>query len=196
VSQLSRFLATPTKEAWKAALRVLRYLRGTIGLKLTFERQEEQLKVIAFTDADFAADKSRRSRTGYVIIICNAAVTFYCKLQTSVTLSTCEAELVALSAAIQSILWIRRLLDDLGLSQTEPTIVYEDNAAALSLAVDYRFSNRTKHVDIKGMFIHEHITSGEVAPIKIASTDNMADIFTKSLARILFAKHRAALGLK
>jgi hypothetical protein len=186
VSQLSRFLSRPTKAAWVAALRVLRYLKGTIHLQLTFERQEEGLTAVAFADADFAGDKSRRSRTGFVVTVGNAAMTFNSTLQRSVTLSTCEAELMSLSAATQDILWVRRLLADLGFAQDFPTITHEDNAAALSLVMDYRFSARTKHVDIKRLFIHQHIEANEIAPTKIASTDNTSDIFTKPLGRVLF----------
>jgi hypothetical protein len=66
----------------------------------------------------------------------------------------------------------------------------------LSLVRDHRFSERTKHVDIKSLFIHEHIGTGEVEPLDIASTDNLADIFTKPLGRVLFQKHRHSLGLR
>jgi hypothetical protein len=198
VGQLSRFLANPNRKCWVAALRVLRYLKGTSSLKLTYEREEEkELSIVGFSDADFAGCKTtRRSTTGFVFIVCGAAITFKSKLQKSVALSTCEAELVAFAAATQEAIWIRRTFNNLGRPPRDATVIYEDNSAALSLMSDHRFSVRTKHVDIKAFFIHEHIEEEEVAPTAVRSTDNVSDIFTKPLGRVLLEKHRASLGLR
>jgi hypothetical protein len=197
VGQLSRFLSRPNRACWVAAMRVLRYLKGTASLKLTYEREEEKLHIIGFADADFAGDKStRRSTSGFIFRACGGAITFKSKLQKAVTLSTCEAELVAFSAATQEAIWIKRVFASLGVAQTEPIGILEDNAAAIALVRDHRFSERTKHVDIKKFFIHEHVEDGSVNPIGTPSTDNVADIFTKPLGRVLFEKHRHSLGLR
>jgi hypothetical protein len=200
VGQLARHLNNPSKACWTAAMRVLKYLKGTASLKLTFTREEEKTfedTVRAFSDADYAGDKqTRRSTTGFAVMACGATVTSKSQLQRAVTLSSCESEIVALSKAVQEVIWVRRVLASLDFDLRSATPVFEDNAAVLSLVRDHRFSERTKHVDIKALFIHDHIGTGEVEPLDIASTDNPADIFTKPLGRVLFQKHRLSLGLR
>jgi hypothetical protein len=199
VGQLTRFLANPSRSCWAAALRVLRYLRSTVDLRLTFRREEEDLsqpaQINIYSDADFAGDKTtRRSCTGYTAIFSGGAISWKSKLQRSVTLSTCEAELVALTSATQEAIWLQTMLRDLFIDH-DPVIIHEDNAAAIALIRDHRFSERTKHVEIKYFFLREHVADGQIKLVYVETSLNIADIFTKPLGKALFERHRLSLGL-
>ncbi|KAG8480959.1 hypothetical protein CXB51_025647 [Gossypium anomalum] len=98
VSAVSRYMANPGKEHWKAVQWILRYLRGTIDVCLQFGRTEDG--VIGYVDADFAGDLDRRrSLTGYVFTIGGCAISWKATLQTTVALSTTEAEYMAITEA-------------------------------------------------------------------------------------------------
>ncbi|KAG8480905.1 hypothetical protein CXB51_025479 [Gossypium anomalum] len=98
VSAVSRYIANPGKEHWEAVQWILRYLRGTTDVCLQFGRTED--KVIGYVDADFAGDLDRRrSLTGYAFTIGGCAISWKATLQTTVALSTTEAEYMAITEA-------------------------------------------------------------------------------------------------
>jgi hypothetical protein len=171
-----------------------------VDLALTFRREEEKSSIATsditmFSDSDFAGDRTtRRSCSGNLALRSGGAISWRSKLQRSVTLSTCEAELVALSFATQEAIWLTKLLNDLHIDH-EPIVIYEDNAAAIALIRDHRFSERTKHVEIKYFFLREHVALGTLILEYIATSNNPSDIFTKPLGKVLFLKHRTTLGL-
>jgi KUP system potassium uptake protein len=153
---------------------------------------------VGFSDADYAADTtSRRSTSGYVFLLNGAAISWKTKLQPSVSLSTCEAELIALAFALQEGIWLRRLVSELLMPGYDNTVViHEDNQGTIALVQNHRFSDRSKHVDTRYFFIREHITDGNFA-VEYCPTDLMvADIFTKALGRVAFQRLRVKLGLK
>ena len=198
VNQLTRHLSDPRPHHWTAAIRVLKYLQGTKSFALVFTKTSEPIPITGYSDADWAGDtKTRRSTTGYVFTIGGTAFSWRTKLQPSVALSTCEAELMALSATLQEAIWLRQLSADLHIPDSSaPMTLFEDNQGAIALAHDRRFSERSKHIDIKHFFIQEQIAIGNFL-VEYCQTGNMlADIFTKGLPRILFQRLRALLGLQ
>jgi hypothetical protein len=126
-----------------------------------------------------------------------AAISWKTKLQPSVSLSTCEAELIALAFCVQEGIWLRRLVSELLPERDMEAIeVNEDNQSTIALVRNHRFSNRTKHVDIRYFFMREHFADGEFA-IKYCPTQEMtADIFTKALSRVTFEYLRSKLGMR
>ena len=140
--------------------------------------------------------ETRGSTSGYVFQIQNNTVSWRSKRQTSVSRSTTEAEYIALSLASQEIVWLRRLLSNIGTQQDEPSIVFEDNQGAIELTKNPKFHNRTKHVDIAFHFVREQVNR-DVMSVVYCSTDNMlADIMTKALPRKTFENFRDMLGVK
>ena len=114
VCQLSRHLEQPSEEHWKAAIRVLRYLKTTIDNGICYHGKRGDIEVSAFSDADWASNKdNRRSTSGVMVMINKSPVIFKSKIQQSVALSTAEAEYIALSLCVQEILWIKSLLSEL-----------------------------------------------------------------------------------
>lgn len=145
VGTVSRFNSNPGKEHWTAVKRILRYLKGTIDLRLEFRKDAER-NIIGYADADWAADiDERRSTTGYVFTLQDGAISWNSKKQATVALSTTEAEYMALTSATQEVMWLRGIAGEVGLDITKPTVIYCDNRGAIDLSANANHSARTKH---------------------------------------------------
>ncbi|GMF31993.1 unnamed protein product [Phytophthora fragariaefolia] len=149
VTQLSRFLENPGLQHWKAAIRVLRYLKSTRGHGIVYQGSSGKVTVEAFTDADWGSNTDdRRSVSGVMVMIGNGPVVFKSKYQRTVTLSSAEAEYMALSLYVQEVLWTRSMLKDMGKEQEDATQIWEDNQGAIVLAKNAGYHARTKSVII------------------------------------------------
>ena len=109
---------------------------------------------------------------------------------------------MALSVATQEAIWLRHLQEELGVANTGPTLIYEDNQGAISMAKNPVFHKRMKHVQIRYHFVREAVEQGTITleycrilPSSTAVYDMLADSFTKALARDQFEKLRAGIGL-
>ena len=140
--------------------------------------------IIGYSDTDSAGDvQDRRSTSRNVFLLGGGAITWFSRKQSSVALSTVEAEYMALSVATQEAVWLRHLQEELGVTETGPTLIYEDNQGAISMAKNPVFHKRTKHVQIRYHFLREAVEQGTIT-LKYCCTDDMlADSFTKALAR-------------
>ena len=200
VHYLASNMQAPTQRHMQAAERVLRYLAGTKDVGLVFgshngdavgdsrgRKARVQVDVCAFADADWANDKGdRRSISGWVAKINGDAVSWSSKKQRVVALSTCEAELYAESAAIQEVLWLRGLMEELGLYVQTGSIVYGDNQSTIAVSENGVKGERTKHVDVKYHFVTETVERGVIKLRWVPTTQQQADIFTKALAAPVF----------
>ena len=202
VGQLSRYLTAPRRIHWLAiaACRVLRYLRGTTNLGVSYaapEEEEEPVMITGYSDADWAGDRdSRRSTTGFIFMMCGGPIAWKTKLQPSVALSTTEAEIMALAAAVQEGVWLRRLAIDLCFANNFPLTLYEDNQGAIALMKDHRFSDRSKHIDIRYFFLRDHLGEDGLFQLTYCDTTNMlADILTKGLGRVAFLHLVELIGM-
>ena len=196
VGVLARFSSKPNRSHWTAAKRVLRYLKGTSNLGIVFKRDSPDIPV-AFTDADWAGDVGdRKSTSGYLFCISGGPVSWRSKKQSTVALSTAEAEYVALSSAAQECVWMRRLNSELGNSQGEPTTIMEDNQSCIAMAKSPQQHGRSKHIDIKHHFVRE-LVENETIKLKYCPTKEMiADILTKGLNREQFCYLRKKAGIE
>jgi hypothetical protein len=190
VQKLTQQMQAPKVRHMNACDRVFRYLAGTKSLGLLFGRREGGASaavdagavVSAFADADWAGDKSdRKSVTGWIARVHGDPVSWASKKQSVVSLSTCEAELYAQAAAVQEVLWLRGLLQELGYSAEEASTIYQDNQATVKVSENGIRSERTKHVDIKYHFVTDVVQRGDVQLQWIPSQRQQADILTKAL---------------
>ncbi|XP_055623785.1 uncharacterized protein LOC129781873 [Toxorhynchites rutilus septentrionalis] len=134
VSYLSQFQSCPTEQHWvQHTKRVLRYIKGTLDLGLVFRAKDEASLIDAFADADWANDPvDRRSLTGYVFRVCGSTVvSWLTRKQSTISLSSTEAELVALCTAVCHGVWLVRLLKDLSREPESPVVYYEDNMSTI-----------------------------------------------------------------
>ncbi|KAG8489513.1 hypothetical protein CXB51_017534 [Gossypium anomalum] len=179
VSAVSRYMANPGKEHWKVVQWILRYLRGTTDVCLQFGRTEDG--VIGYVDADFAGDLDRRrSLTGYVFTIGGCAISWKATLQTTVALSTTEAEYMAITEACKEAIWLKGLFSELN-EDLQISTVFCDSQSAIFLTKDQMFHERTKHIDVRYHFVRDIIAHGDIVVSKISTHENPADMMTKSL---------------
>jgi hypothetical protein len=194
VGLLSRYNGKATGVQWTAAMHVLRYVRGSVGLGLVFRAGEGVNVPAVYCDASYASDpNSRRSTTGFAILLNGAVVAWGSKLQTGVALSATEAEYVAVGYACKVVVYVRRLLGDLGIDVRAPTVVFEDNQAVISIASAEALSKRLRHVDIQYHYIHEKVADGTVTLVYRDGEQQAADILTKLVDRGNFERHRATV---
>ena len=188
VSNLAKFSAKPSKHHWAAIKCVMRYLKGTINFGILYTKQESK-DFVAYSDADWAGDlDDRKSTSGYLFQISGGVVSWRSIKQSSVTLSTAEAEYITLASTAQEAVWLRQLTTELGSGSTKATTIFEDNQAAISMSKNPQFHGRAKHISIKYHFIHEQVSDGTVT-LKYCPTQSMvADMLTKGLQRDQFTK--------
>jgi hypothetical protein len=195
VSILSRFMQQPRDNHWNAMKRVLRYIPGTKDFGLLYKKTK--IFVLGrFLDADFARSiDDRASTSGYLMNMGSAVVSWNCKKQATVATSTAEAEYILAWEATCEIVWLRRILQDLGISQAEATSLFIDSQTTIKLAKNLVFHSKTKHVDTKYHHIRSLIAKDVIKPIYCPSEVHIFDIFTKPLGRIKFTKFRDELGI-
>jgi hypothetical protein len=200
VQILTRHMQAPSRRHMVAAERVLRYLAGTKNMGLTFGKGADSgsadmgVEVMAYADADWANSKAdRKSITGWVVKVNGDVVSWASKKQRTVAQSTCEAELYAEAAAINEIAWTCDLLNELQVETQKCSTVKGDNQSTISVSENGIKGERTKHVDVKYHYVTEKITIGDIKLKWIPSSENVADIFTKSLGRVLFEQFRSEL---
>ena len=197
VGKISRYMEEPKSSHWKAAKRILRYVKGTADLGMLYPRGTNQFaKLAGFSDSDWCGDSDdRRSTTGFVFYFGPTAFTWQSRKQPIVTLSTCEAEYVAASACVNHTIWLRNLLEDLRLVPDEPTEIKVDNKSAIELAKNPVYHERSKHIDVRYHSIREHIKNNEVLVIHVPSQEQAADILTKALPKAAFEEGKRKLGM-
>lgn len=204
VGALSKHAACPGKEHWTALMRVYRYLRGTTDRALVFDGSgscPEGGALVGYTDADWASDvNDRRSVSGYVFLLSNAAISWQSKKQTSVAQSSTEAEYVALASATKEALWLRTFLSEIygttfDASGDSGTLLLIDNQSAMSLAKNSTFHDRTKHITVCHHFIRDEIEEQRIRVEYVPTGDQVADVLTKALAREKHERFSAAMGL-
>jgi hypothetical protein len=183
ISQLSQFNAKPTSKHEAAAKRVLRYLKGTTDLGITYEKDKNGLSLEGYSDADWEANEDRKSISGYIFMFNGGIISWQSKKQPTVTLSTTESEYMALLQAIKELIWIQRLLDEVGRNAEKNNIIYEDNQSTIALASNPQFHARTKHIDIQYHFIHECVENSKVQLEYCSTTEMIADGMTKIMAK-------------
>ncbi|XP_071688174.1 secreted RxLR effector protein 161-like [Rutidosis leptorrhynchoides] len=196
VNQLSQFLSNPQRSHMDATFRVLRYLKTTPGRGLFFP-SHGNLDLIACCDASWlSCPTTKRSCTGYFITLGNAPISWRSKKQSIASRSSAESEYRAMASTVCKVLWLRWLLQDFDVAQSEATPLMCDNDAARLIAVNPVYHERTKHVEMDCYFVREQVASGEIKPCAIRSELQPADIFTKAIGADRFKLLRSKLGVR
>ena len=177
---VSQFLSAPRSHHYAAVLRILRYIKGTLFHGLHFSAHSS-LELRAYSDADWAGDPTdRRSTTGYCFFLGDSLISWRSKKQTVVARSSTEAEYRALADVTQELLWLRWLLEDMGVNHSTATTIHCDNQSAIQIAHNDVFHERTKHIEIDCHFVRHHLSCGTIHLISVSSNDQTADVFTKA----------------
>ena len=181
VSVVSRFMSNPGKPHWEALRWILRYLKGSMDVGLLYRKENNGNGdcVVGYCDADLGGDRDKRkSLTGYIFSAWGNTISWRASLQPVVALSSTEAEYMAATEATREALWLKWLVNELGVPQNQ-VIVHCDNQSTMFLSKNQAFSDRTKHIEKKYHFVRELIDKGEVDLVKIAGEKNPADMLTK-----------------
>jgi Reverse transcriptase (RNA-dependent DNA polymerase) len=177
---LARNMQSPSHVHFTAGKRVIRYLMGTRDEGIIYGVGD--LEPVIYVDASWGDDPDTgRSTTGYVVMMAGGAISWGSKLQQTVALSSTEAEYMALCAATQEAIHVRRLVGDLGIELKEPTIIYEDNQGCIAISKNPVDHKRTKHINLRYHFTRERIESGDIKVEYMATEHQLADLMTKPL---------------
>ena len=189
VAFLTTRVTDPTEQDWNKELRIAKYLFGTrdLALRLT---ADDGVNINSCFDASFARHPDGKSHTGQMITLGGGAVYSRSSKQKLVSKSSTEAELIALSDGLPTVLWAKNFLEAQGF-KVNPAVIHQDNKSTITLAEKGRSTtNRTRHMNIRYFFVKDRIDSGDIT-VKYTSTDTMvADFFSKPLQGHLFEEHR------
>lgn len=195
VNLLSRYCENPNLSHWQSVKRIMRYLKGTIEMKLIYGKNDNQ--ITGFTDADWAGDlDSRKSTSGYVFTLYGGAISWNTKRQATVALSSTESEYMSAVLGIQEAIWLKALYSEIFLERSMDIPFYVDNKGAIHLLLNNAVSSRTKHIKIKVEFIRNAVHNGEVKIEYLETKEMPADILTKSVSANIMMKHLPAIGLE
>lgn len=196
VGVIGRYAEQPRLAHWNACMRVLRYINSTKSYGIRYQDSLSRVgEIKCFSDSDYAADvDTRKSITGFTVFYHGGPISWKSTKQTTVATSTCEAEFVAASVACKDTLWAQQLLTEL---QVNPECfnMYIDNQGAIKVITNQQLHSKTKHIDIHLMFIRELSESKKFIANYIPTSKQLADIFTKPLARDRFSSLRSQLGI-
>lgn len=182
VAILSQKISNPTKTDLNEAKRIVRYLNGTKDFQLHLSNKSLIGELKMFSDANWAENAiDRKSNSGYFCSWNGGAVSWSCRKQDLVTLSSTEAEYVALSEAAKELIWIDRLLRDFKNPRKGVLDMLTDSQSCMKMLEHQKFSNRTKHIDTKYHFIKDLWNKRMINLKYVSTTDNVADLMTKPL---------------
>jgi hypothetical protein len=191
VSQTGQAASQPTQAHAKAQKRILQYLNKTKDYQIRFHEQPQHMAniVTAYTDASFQCNSKLRSQTGWIIFMNNGPIAWNSSTQKTIACSTQEAEILAAHDCTKMIIYIRNVLEDIGYKQTNPTIIYCDNTAAIEFYESGLKTKRNMHIQRDVHFQQQEIANGTIIPKYINTADNIADQLTKALAKSRHQQH-------
>jgi hypothetical protein len=194
--ELSKVADGATEGHWKELLRTISYTVKTkdYALKINPIKNGNIFYLEGISDSNYAEDKETRiSVFGYIIYFCGAPVAWKSKSGKSVTLSSTEAEYVAISEVAKEILFVKQILEAVGIEINYPITIKCDNIGAMYLTNNFSTSQRTKHIDTRYHFVRGYVEENILKIVFVRSEDNDADMFTKNVTEELFKKHSGKL---
>jgi len=185
VNWVCQFMHRPLKPHWQAVKRILRYLKHTLSHGLLLHRTSS-IKLQAYSDADWAGcPNDQRSTGAYCVFLGSNLVSWSSCKQPTVSQSSTEPEYKVVANTTE-LLWIRALLQELGIRLSSPPTLWCDNIGATYMSVNSVFHGRTKHVEIDFHFVRDHVANKSLDIYFIPSSDQLVDVLTKPLVSTRF----------
>ena len=189
VSALSRHLATPNESCFHALTRTLNYLHTTSNLGIVYHPTDNTtLSLETYADASFGSESINKAKSpqGYLIYFAGGLVDWKANLQSTVALSTAEAEHISAFSASRAIVYYRQLLEEFGHTQSDPTVLWEDNEACIAQSKNPVNHKRNLHMLVKYHYLRDLTESNIVRLQYIRTHSQLADILTKPLSPTQF----------
>lgn len=194
VGFLSQFNNCHSNEHWLYAKRILKYLKRTKNLGLKYCKSGN-VNIEGYCDADWANDLTdRRSYSGFCFVLSGAVISWGCKKQRTVALSSTEAEYMAITEGCREAVYLMNLQNEIT-GKLYTINMYNDNQSAQKLSENSMFHNRTKHIDVRYHYCREVISDKTVKVSYLPTADMPADILTKSLNSVKHHKFIKMLGI-
>lgn len=188
IQHLSQYMQQPQSTHWDALVHTLHYVNSTCGQGIVLQGNNK-LTLQAFSDSDWGACcDSRRSVSGFVLLLGNSPIRWKSKKQPTIARSSSEAEYRAIANAASEVTWVVRLLQEFGLSDLKPVTLHCDNISAIHIAKNPVFHERTKHIDLDCHFTREKILEGLLQLTYLPTKNQLVVVLTKILPFVHF-KH-------
>lgn len=189
VNKLCKFMSNPGEEHWKMLKHLLRYISGTKSHGVFYSFSSTSQLVHGYTDSSFAdCPDTSRSTIAYVFFYGGAILSWYSKLNSYVTTSTNHSEYNALSAGAKEAEWFVSLFSTIAPEETiVPIPIMVDNSGIVSMVFNPVDHQSNKHVKVACHYTRELTAGRVIVPLRIPTTENIADVFTKPLSAALFS---------
>ncbi|XP_055830819.1 secreted RxLR effector protein 161-like [Solanum dulcamara] len=194
VNLLASYSSAPTSRYWNEIKHILQYLKGTIDMGL-FYPYNCSPNLVGYADAKYLSDPHKvRSQTGYVFICGGAAISWRSTMQSIMATSSNHAEIITIHETSRECVWLRSMTqlirEKYGLKYDKAaTIIYEDNATCITqLKGGFIKEDRTEYISPKLFYTHELQKNGYINVQQIRSSENVANLFIKSLPTATFKK--------
>jgi hypothetical protein len=195
---LARYQKNSGISHWNGIKKDLRYIQGTKGLMLTYERSDS-LEIVGYSDSDFTGClDTDRSTSSYVFKLAGGAISWSSSKQTVMTSSTMYAEFVACYEAVGQAMWLKKFVPGLRVvdSIEKPRKLYCDNESAVLYAHNNKKIKAVKHINIKFYVVKEKIQDQTISLEHISTKKMIVDPLTKGLPPSVFREHLAGIGLR
>ena len=184
VSYAAIFSSDPTTKHWNYVKHILKYIKSTLETGIIYKKCES-LTIESFSDSDFASDTEQcKSTTGNITLIDGSPISWKSSKQSTIALSTTEAELIALTSAVRNSLYLNKIFSDIKINVKLPLKIFGDNNAANSIVSNDINSNRIKHMTVKYAFIKSLVDSKKIQIHRVDSAENRTDMLTKLYLRL------------
>lgn len=195
VNKLCQYSAAPRSSHLTAVHKVLQYIKGIVGQGLFYSATAD-LRLTGFADADWAScQDNRRSTTGFTMFLGSSLISWKSKNQPTVSRSSAEAEYRALALASCEMMWLVALLKDLHITQLVVPVLFSDSTAAIYIATNPVFHERTKHIELNCHTVREKLDRGLLKTLHVKSEDQIADILTKPLFPYQFKHLKSKMSI-
>lgn len=196
VAILSQRIESPRQVDMNEVKRVIRYLKSTIKLRLKLSPTPNK-RLMAYSDADWAEDRvTRKSMGATICLLHGGAISWISRKQNLVSISSTESEYYALSETAREVKWLISLLTDFNIAFNDAVEIQCDSQSCIKMIENEKFSNRTKHIDVRCHHIKELISNRDIKLSYCPTSENVADMLTKPLAGTKISYLRSMANLR
>lgn len=185
--KLSQFMSNPTPVHMTQIDRAIRYAYRTRHLAIRFTPPtDDEDRLIVASDAAYADNEDRKSTGAYLFKLYNGPIDWMAHKQNTVSLSSTEAEIIAVSEATKEMKWWHRLFDNVSFTNyadhCTPTVLCDNRQAVLAMLKDGPIQTRLKHVDIRNHWVRQELRYNAINLNWVHAENMPADGFTKPLS--------------